>query len=178
MSEVLRPHLKLEISAHEKEFEQSSRDICSFVNELTQNNAETRILCVDPMQTAADKFSALVWRINAKDRKKPRGSTQNDPTIMRHLHDLVALRGYVSDHRFKSICEDSLKKDMGRSDITDSIDDHIKKSLSTLITDKIYSKEYEAFVETVSYEKKDKRILFKEACKEFEKICFTMIENK
>ena len=42
MSEVLRPHLKLEISAHEKEFEQSSRDICSFVNELTQNNAETQ----------------------------------------------------------------------------------------------------------------------------------------
>jgi hypothetical protein len=41
----------------------------------------------DPVETAADKLSALAWRVHARDRASP----EDDPTIIRHLHDLAAL---------------------------------------------------------------------------------------
>ena len=42
--------------------------------------------CVDPVETAADKLSALAWRDLVRDRS----SAKDDPTIIRHLHDLAA----------------------------------------------------------------------------------------
>jgi hypothetical protein len=48
--------------------------------------------CVDAVETAADKLSALTWRVRARDRTRP----NDDPTIIRHLHDLAALEQDVS----------------------------------------------------------------------------------
>jgi hypothetical protein len=45
------------------------------------------LLCVDPVETAADKLSALAWRVCVRER----GAPNDDPTIIRHLHDLAAL---------------------------------------------------------------------------------------
>jgi hypothetical protein len=42
--------------------------------------------CVDPVETADDKLSALAWRVPARDRTR----ADDDPTIIRHLHDLAA----------------------------------------------------------------------------------------
>src|SRR5690242_21934483 len=39
------------------------------------------------LETAADKLSALAWRVCARDRARP----GDDPTIIRHLPDLAAL---------------------------------------------------------------------------------------
>lgn len=56
--------------------------------------------CVDPVETAADKLSALAWRVLARDRTRAR----DDPTIIRHLHDLAALeRHVVSAPRFAEL---------------------------------------------------------------------------
>ena len=42
--------------------------------------------CVHPVETAADKLSALSWRARSRDRSR----ANDDPTIIRHLHDLAA----------------------------------------------------------------------------------------
>ena len=44
--------------------------------------------CVDPVETAADKLSALAWRVRARAIA---ARANDDPTIIRHLHDLAAL---------------------------------------------------------------------------------------
>ncbi len=49
--------------------------------------------CVDPLETAADKLGALAWRTQVRDRS----SAEDDPTIVRHLHDLAALAAKVAD---------------------------------------------------------------------------------
>jgi hypothetical protein len=43
--------------------------------------------CIDIVETTADKLSALAWRV----RVRRRGEPKDDPTIIRHLHDLAAL---------------------------------------------------------------------------------------
>lgn len=48
--------------------------------------------CVDPVETAADKLSALSWRVLARDRTR----ASDDPTIIRYLHDLAALEQHVA----------------------------------------------------------------------------------
>ena len=55
---------------------------------------------MDPVETAADKLSALAWRVLARDRTR----AGDDPTIIRHLHDLAALeRHVVSAPRFAEL---------------------------------------------------------------------------
>jgi hypothetical protein len=44
-------------------------------------------LPVDPIETASDKLCALAWRVCTRDRS----AHDDDPTIIRHLHDLAAL---------------------------------------------------------------------------------------
>ena len=47
--------------------------------------------CVHPVETAADKLSVLSWRARSRDRSR----ANDDPTIIRHLHDLAALERRV-----------------------------------------------------------------------------------
>ncbi|NCB02918.1 MAG: nucleotidyl transferase AbiEii/AbiGii toxin family protein, partial [Spirochaetia bacterium] len=72
----------------------TTRRIRSIVAELSKDEAETHIACISPIETAADKISALTWRVAIRDRL----SKKDDPTIIRHLHDLSALKEVISEH--------------------------------------------------------------------------------
>ncbi|HKJ97998.1 MAG TPA: hypothetical protein VJ959_03685 [Desulfotignum sp.] len=54
---------------------------------MVQTAAELKIGCVSVIETAGDKLSALTWRILVRDK----ADEKDDPTMIRHLHDLVAL---------------------------------------------------------------------------------------
>jgi hypothetical protein len=89
----LRPHIRVEMSMVLPSLPPIARPIRSLVALAQKQPPEVpTFLCVDPVETAADKLSALAWRVHARRR----GSDNDDPTIIRHLHDLAALRPAVA----------------------------------------------------------------------------------
>ena len=85
--DALRPHIQAEISA------------------------KPTIACVDPVETAADKLSAFCWRVLTRDRER----VGDDPTIVRHLHDLAALEATASANaQFPALAEETIMADSHR----------------------------------------------------------------
>jgi hypothetical protein len=69
------------------------------------------IACVAPVETAADKLSAFTWRMLVRDRT----AKNDDPTIIRHLHDLTMLEQVAAAHGdFALLVRETLEADSGR----------------------------------------------------------------
>jgi predicted nucleotidyltransferase component of viral defense system len=170
----LRTSLQLEMSFKEGALPVENRSIRSFVAEFTEDSAETNINCITPVKTAADKFSALLWRIIARDRNQTLGSTQNDPTIIRHLHDLSALEAIaLANPNFAPMVHAIYTADSGRGGIDPEL------SLASSITqvqsifsseEKEYRSEYTRYVDAMSYAPDDEKIDFDKARASLDKI--------
>jgi predicted nucleotidyltransferase component of viral defense system len=88
----LRPDLRVEMTLTTPVLPPIARPIRSLIASVQGLPAKVAAFpCVDRTETAADKLSALVWRVLAR---RP-GSEDDDPTIVRHLHDLAALKATV-----------------------------------------------------------------------------------
>lgn len=167
---ALRPMLKLEMRFQKVALETEQHNIASFVTQFTKQPAETAIDCVSPVETAADKISALLWRIDAKDRTKPVGNPQNDPTTMRHLHDLCALQSLdLGDPRLVETVKKAFNLDQGRggSSRDASVSDMARQVLHKLESDPEYEKEYRDFVDAMSYAPDAEKIDFRTALDAF-----------
>ena len=151
VSSALRPHLKLDFSYTQPRLKPQSRPISSFVTEYSKNLPDASILCLAPLETAADKFSALLWRVN----KRNRSDEQDDPAMIRHLHDLYDLRDYVLSQGkdFNVMVHASFEADEKRSSrcLGISLQEAIELMLGKLSKDKFYREEYKRFVSTMSY---------------------------
>jgi hypothetical protein len=90
-----------------------ARSIASLIGMAQRKPPEVpAFLCVDPVETAADKLSALVWRVHARHR----GGADDDPTIIRHLQDLAALKATVTASAdFSRLVRSAMAKDGGRA---------------------------------------------------------------
>lgn len=168
----LREHLKLEFRLQCPFLETETKEISSFISELTKQNPEIpSVNCVSLLETASEKYSALLWRIFDKDRTKERGSIQNDPTIMRHLHDLCSLETFVCNGpKIKSTIEAVFKKDRKPSHLSENytLTKLAQEAFTKLTEDKLYAREYDQFVTQVSYAEDNKRINFQSAYSSFE----------
>lgn len=60
---VLRPHLQVEFSYTQPRHECEAKPISSFVATFSNTEPEAQLSCVSPIETAADKFCALTWRV-------------------------------------------------------------------------------------------------------------------
>jgi predicted nucleotidyltransferase component of viral defense system len=172
-SKALRPHIEVEIKTENPKLPVTIKSVQSFYSEYYQKQAEVKIACLSPLETAAGKFSALLWRIDVKDRTKPLGSKTNDPALMRHLHDLHALISFIeNDKDFVKLLQETYHQDSNRGQTTPSrtLKDLATTTLQILKTDKEYSKEYQLFVDGVSYAPDNEKISFTKALKSFEKI--------
>jgi hypothetical protein len=107
--------------------------------------------CVDPVETAADKLSALAWRVRARDRTR----ADDDPTIVRHLHDLAALeRQVASAPGFAELVHAAAAADAGRGGERTTPADPgtmFADMLDRLELDALWAREYEDFVRAVSF---------------------------
>jgi len=172
--DALRPYLKLEFSFEEIVINPELKSIQSFVSQFTSaNETDCMIKTISPIEIAANKFSALLWRVNIKDRSAAIGSPQNDPTIVRHLHDLCALEKLVLESkRFKPLVAASFEVDRGRagSEKGKTEASMSKETLSKLKSDSIYKVEYTRFVDAMSYAKEDEMITFEKSIQSFERI--------
>lgn len=108
----LRPHILAELSAKSPRRRPLVRSLSSFVTQFRAGEPEVpEILCVDPVETAADKMSAFAWRVLVRER----GGAKDDPTIIRHVHDLAMLERIVAaDDTFNKLLVETLEADSDR----------------------------------------------------------------
>lgn len=64
----LRQQVKIEISAKAIRLKPENQKIDSWVDEYLDKDSGLKINCLSPLETAANKFSAFLWRADCKDR--------------------------------------------------------------------------------------------------------------
>lgn len=148
----LRPHIRVEMSFLAPALSPSPRPIRSLVAMAQRQPPEVAAFpCVDPIETAADKLSALAWRVRARDRTR----LGDDPTIIRHLRDLAALeRRVTSAPRFSELVLTAAVADVGRGGERAPVVDSaimFADMLQRLETDPLWEREYGDFVRQVSF---------------------------
>ena len=85
----MRPAIQIETAVWPLRRAAVERPVISFVAEALRRPPEIpSIACVSILETAADKFVGLTRRAGAELA----GLDEPDPTLVRHLHDLHALR--------------------------------------------------------------------------------------
>ena len=118
--------------------------------------------CIDPVETAADKLSTLAWRVCSRHR----GSKEDDPTIIRHLHDLAALEGAIAGASgFAALAQKTAEDDTGRGGqgVPSNPKERFAAMLEFLHNDELWASEYETFVLQVSFAGPGETISFAEA---------------
>lgn len=165
---ALRPGLQLEFSYTQPRREAELRLISSFVAEFSASSPETEILCLTPLETASDKMSALIWRVIKRNRK----DENDDPAMIRHLHDLCKLSGEIqgSEAIFIEMSLSVFAEDMQteRRQLNIKLQQAGTDALEILRNDKEYVNEYQKFVANVSYADEDENIEFEDVLNQFE----------
>jgi hypothetical protein len=160
----LRPHIRIEVSFRAPALPPIARPIRSLIAAAAREPAEVAAFpCIDIVETAADKLSALAWRVRVRHRGEPK----DDPTIIRHLHDLAALEPALeSAAKFRELMLAAVAADVGRGGEKDPPTDPaviFADMLQRLETDPLWAQEYEDFVHAVSFAAMGARIGFAEA---------------
>ena len=173
----LRPNIKAEFTFENLILPSTEFEISSFIGKFI-NEEPIKINCIQPIEVIANKFSALMWRIYIKDRTKPLHTRENDPTIVRHLHDIAALEDLLYTKEFVELLQKSFDTDKGRGGFVNNytLPEFIKITLDKLTEDKVYKKEYSDFVGSMCYTKDSEIITLKKALECFKNI-YNQIEN-
>lgn len=165
-SQALRSHIQIEMSSRSIQLPSVERQVFSFVAELTKQPPEVaKIRCLDPVETAADKLSALTWRVPDRDRSLP----DDDPALVRHIHDLAKLKEIAVRHKkFSDLVLVCLKEDDDRPKnhaptLGLSPKEKLERMLSLIQADAEYVREYDLFVKGVAYSAVDDTPSFEKA---------------
>jgi predicted nucleotidyltransferase component of viral defense system len=150
-SALLRPHIKLEFTVAELMLPGLLLPVSSFVNETARKPPEVaQIACIDPVENAADKLSAITWRVPARIR----GLHDRQPDLVRHLHDLAKLSGRaLSSPDFVRVASLTIERDASRETVQPGLTtaERLNRLLTILETDSIYPTEYDTFIHGMSY---------------------------
>jgi len=148
----LRPHIKLEFTIAPPELPSTENRVNSFISHLKKDEPEVdKIRCIDPVEIAADKLSALVWRIP----KQAQEEKAQDRSLVRHIHDLAMLESRVkSSTHFPALVLAALQRDNERNKEISALAPKEKfRLLLDNLTNEVekYRAEYDTFVKSVSY---------------------------
>ncbi len=150
-SNTLRPHILLEFTVSEIALPTVALPVSSLINEVARQPAEIqRLECVNPVEIAAEKLSAITWRIAERVRNSPK----DDPDVVRHIHDLAILSDIALQHiSFIDIVKNTILIDDKRSTTIRGLAIEVKfeRMMTILENDSQYSKEYSRFVQSMSY---------------------------
>jgi hypothetical protein len=105
---ALRPAIQIETAAWPLRRAAVERPVISFVAEALQRPPEVASMaCVSILETAADKFVGLTRRAGAELA----GLDEPDPTLVRHLHDLHALREHYNPAEVSALAREVMQAD-------------------------------------------------------------------
>ena len=148
---ALRPHVQLEFSVRDPQYPAIPLPVSSFVSKAYKRPPEVaRMGCINPVENAADKLSALAWRIPMRIR----GDEKGDPALVRHIHDLALLKDQaLADEKFPALVTRAMQVDDRRASALSglSIEEKFGQMLERLKNDPEYPTEYDTFVKGVSY---------------------------
>ena len=147
---ALRPRLQLEVTFASPALAPAERWLRSFIAEVREEQPEVpRINCVAPAETAADKISALTWRV--LDQRTP-----DDRTLVRHVHDLASLEPLaMQEEMFPDLLRQLLQADATRGDTNPDLEaltpvERLATALDVL-TGQEHAANYEDFVRAMCY---------------------------
>lgn len=125
---------------------------------LNFSDVNLQINCLSPLETAANKFSAFLWRADCKDRSSE-DKKKNDPTIVRHFYDLYKLQTVITENKadFYNLILKIYEDDKTRGDKTNnlSLKSFANSTLEKIQSDSLYEKEYMDFVNNMVYKNSD-----------------------
>lgn len=151
-SEALRPHLRLEVTVQPPALPYEKRSLQSFIAMAKKKPPEVQeIPCVSPVETAADKLSALTWRVlNAREIGR-----LDDPTLVRHLYDLAVLESHVCESGdFIPLINDLFQMDAMRGQLKEMANQSPAYLIEEMVQEvkrEEYENAYKRFVQGLSY---------------------------
>ena len=157
-----RPHLLLQMKFTPPARPSTVRPIRSLIGQYGQQSPEADFSCIALVETAADKMSALSWRVIERNRDDP----NDDPTIVRHLHDLAALEKRIDLQDFAGLTADTIAQDVAdraKDGKPMSLVGRLDLMMQKLTTDSGWRKDYDDFVRPYSYAPEADRISFEAA---------------
>lgn len=165
-AEPVRTRIRLEMTLKPPALLPEKRPLQSFVSQARRQPPEIeRIACVAPAETAADKISALTWRILSR---LP-GNKADDNNLVRHIHDLAALEGHAAKHPGfpellkKRIDDDAMRMNAVPETTGMSSVERVSTVLNLLTTDPEYRSQYRRFVDAMCYGREDETPKFDRA---------------
>lgn len=166
----IRAELQVEFSYTQPRLAPQHRPIASMIARYKDETDETGFLCLSPVEIAADKFSSLIWRV----LKRNRNDEKDDPAMIRHLHDLCALKSRIQAEQdlFIATAFESFAVDQARANRQVGLElaQASKKAANVLKRDGLYKVEYQQFVDAMSYANDDDAISFETALTEFDRL--------
>lgn len=159
----LRPHIQVEMSFKaDVAVPAEMRSLSSLLAKAQDFPAEVdEFYCVHPLETAADKLSALAWRTCARELAADR----YDPTTIRHLHDFAALSQEILTRfdDFLQILQIKMSADLTRTKILQDSPQRLQTMLILLSENATWRSEYQDYVARVSLLASDQQIQFDQA---------------
>ncbi len=156
-SQPLRKSIRLEMTLKPPALRPEQRPLRSLVAQVQDHPPEIpEIHCVVPAETAADKLSALTWRILSQHH-----GADDDPTVVRHLHDLAALESCALNHPdFPALLETRITEDTSRMKGVPHLaalqpTERVSTVLNILETDPKHLSDYREFVAAMCYGRQD-----------------------
>jgi predicted nucleotidyltransferase component of viral defense system len=160
-ADALRPHILLEFTVSEPLLPAIDLPVSSMINQVAKQIPEIdKIACVNPVENAADKLSAITWRI----AERVRGSKNDSPDIVRHIHDLAIMKDLaLGNPNFSVLVNTALSRDNNRSELIKdlSLSEKLSNVMNIISSDTEYVKEYDRFVNAMSYANNDTIPTFK-----------------
>jgi predicted nucleotidyltransferase component of viral defense system len=150
---ALRPTIQIETAVWPLRRPAVERPVISFLSEALQRPPEVAgISCVSILETAADKFVALTRRAGAELA----GLDEPDPTLVRHLHDLHALREHYDPAEVAGLAREVMLADADAygNQFPAYREDPMRETLRAvegLAIDQAYALRYEEFQRLMVY---------------------------
>jgi predicted nucleotidyltransferase component of viral defense system len=176
-ADALRPHILLEFTVSEPLLPAIDLSVSSMINQVAKKKPEIdKIACINPVENAADKLSAITWRI----AERVRGSNNDSPDIVRHIHDLAIMKDLAMENpNFSVLVNTALNRDNNRSLSIKhlSLSQKLLNVINIIGSDTEYVKEYEKFVNAMSYANNDTIPTFEKALKGVEALVNKVIAD-
>ena len=150
---VLRPEIKIEISAFPTRRPLTDKAVTSFVAEANKHQAEVpNIACVSLVEIAAEKFVALTRRSGAAFA----GLQALDPTLPRHVYDLSRLDGHYDAEDAARLALETMKDDAATrgDDFPAYRADPLEQTLqavAAMAVDRAFAAQYSILMEAMVY---------------------------
>ncbi|MEI7708442.1 MAG: nucleotidyl transferase AbiEii/AbiGii toxin family protein [Chlorobium sp.] len=166
----LRTHIRIEVRFVSTQLPVVVKPVQSLFAAVKRLPAEIAAMpYVNPVEIAADKLSALAWRLFDKDERQ-------DKTLIRHVHDLAALEPLItSPPEFASLVEQAITFDHHRTDVLP--EQRLQKVMNELKTPQ-WEEAYQSFVQEMTFAPDNELISYTTALAACERLIERVETNK